>query len=156
MSNPNPNRPLYTLCQYSGGIRTDHTSTSNPIYSTAGMLYELYSTARVQAMRQRLMTNTSSRFVPEFKLKPQAQTQLPCYATSPQNFFSCRKHESERYMRHVYELYIENSPILRMVEAIRETLFPLLLLLLRCEIPVRECYTIVALAIERWDGQRIL
>ena len=149
MSNPNPNRPLYTLCQYSGGIRTDHTSTSNPIYSTAGTLYELYSdsTAIVQAMRQRLMTNTSSRFVPEFKLKPQAQTQLPCYATSPQNFFSCRKHESERYMRHVYELYIENSPILRMVEAIRETLFPLLLLLLRCEIPVRECYTIVTPAI---------
>ena len=89
MSNPNLNRPLYTLCQYSGGIRTDHTSTSNPIYSTAGTLYELYSdsTARVQAMRQRLMTNTSSRFVPEFKLKPQAQTQLPCYATSPQIFF---------------------------------------------------------------------
>ena len=91
MSNPNLNRPLYTLCQYSGGIRTDHTSTSNPIYSTAGTLYELYSdsTARVQAMRQRLMTNTSSRFVPEFKLKPQAQTQLPCYATSPQIFCNC-------------------------------------------------------------------
>ena len=37
----------------------------------SGGLYELYSdsTARVQAMRQRLMTNTSSRFVPEFKLK---------------------------------------------------------------------------------------
>ena len=42
--------------------------------------------------------------------------------------------------------------VLRMVEAIWETLFPLLPLPLRNEIPVRECYTIVTLAIVNGMG----
>ena len=42
----------------------------------------------------------------------------------------------------------------RMVEAIRETLFPLFFCLFHCEmkIPVRECYTIVTLAIVNGMG----
>ena len=42
--------------------------------------------------------------------------------------------------------------ILRMGEAIRETPFPLLLPPLNRQIPVRECYTIVALAIVNGTG----
>ena len=47
---------------------------------------------------------------------------------------------------------IYETHILRMVEAIRETFFPLLPLPLRNEIPVQECYTIVTLAIVNGMG----